>query len=267
MIPRAAFAQTPSCDALTGEKKTLTTAIMASQHPYDCCDGTIQQCLTRKPVCQLAVHLANHVCRLAALGKDRATIERSLAQRATSMTGARSVPIDLSRAERAGDPAAKVTVVAYLCARCPYCSRLLPALHRSATEGELKGKVRLYFREFPIRSHAGSTEGSLAMVAARHLGKGWPYLLHLYRIFDKFDGTKLVDYAVEDGLDAARFRALMAEPGVRRELVASKKEGVRNKVSATPTVFINGRPYGSDLDIEVLKTVLLEEHERVTRKK
>ena len=262
LVPKLALAQTPTCDALSGDKKTLAVQLMNEQHPYDCCDDTIAECL-KSSKCTLPRRLANHICRMAAAGKGKAAIERSLSQRATSMMSARPVPIDVSRAERAGEASAPVTLNAYLCARCPYCAKLVPLLHKAITEGALKGKVKAYVREFPIRSHEHSTEGGMAMVAARRLGKGWTFLLHLYRIFDKFDPANLPRCAAEYGMDQERFTSLMTDSGVRRELVASKKEGVRNRVNATPTLFINGRKYTGDLDYETVVDVLEEEYERV----
>ncbi len=266
VLPSAASAQTATCDALSGAKKTLATAIMNDQHPYDCCDGTIRACL-KNSKCSLPGRLANQICRMAAAGKDRAAIERALSQRATSMMSARAVPIDLSRAERAGESNAPVTLSMYLCARCPYCARLVPKLHKAVTEGALKGDVKMYAREFPIRSHQGSTEGGKAMVAARRLGKGWRFILHLYKIFDRFDPANLPKCAEEHGMNRARFTELLSDPGVRRELVASKKEGVRNRVNATPTLFINGRKYTGTLDFETVVDVLEEEAERARAKK
>lgn len=266
LVPRLAAAQTATCDALSGDKKSLATAIMNDQHPYDCCDGTISECL-KTSKCTLPKRLAEHICRMAAAGKDRATIERSLSQRATSMMSARPVPIDLSRAERAGEANAPVALTLYLCARCPYCAKLVPQLHKAVTEGSLKGDVKMFAREFPIRSHQGSTEGGMAMVAARRLGKGWRFILHLYSIFDRFDPANLPSCAEQHGMDKAAFTGLLGNAEVRRELVASKKEGVRNRVNATPTLFINGRKYTGDLDYDTVVDVLEEEAERVRAKK
>ena len=264
LMPRVARALPPSCDALEPDKRAHALAILQSEHPYDCCDATIMQCLEKKPACRLARRLADQTCRMTAAGKDGAAIARALAQRATTMTSARPVPIDLSRAERAGEADAPVTLVAYVCARCPYCARLVPRLHQAVTEGELKRKVKAFFREFPIRSHPLSTEGAMAMAAARRLGKGWPFLLHMYRVFDTFDPAKLPDYATQYGMDRDRFIALLNDAGVRSELVESKKEGVRNRVSSTPTLFVNGRLYSTELDAETVIDVLQEEYDRAT---
>lgn len=67
-------------------------------------------------------------------------------------------------------------------------------------------------------------------------------------------------------MDKERFSQLLRDSSVRRELVASKKEGVRNRVNATPTLFINGRKYSGDLDYEMLVDVLEEEAERVSKR-
>lgn len=259
-----ALAQTPTCDALQGPKKAVATAVLTSQHPYECCDDTIQACLQQKPVCLLARRLANDVCRRAGAGQSQADIERALARRATSMTSTQRVPIDTSKFEPAGAADAKVQVTGYLCARCPYCSRLLPTLYQSVTQGTLKDKARLHFRLFPIRSHEGSTEGGLALVAAQRLGKFWPFVLHLYRNFDGFDVAKLPDAAEQNGMSRDEFVRLMNDPASRELLTESKKEGVRNKVGATPTFFINGRPYSADLDMATLQDVIEEEHDRMS---
>jgi protein-disulfide isomerase len=266
LLPRLGWAQTPSCDALKGDKKALATAILGAQHPYDCCDGTIAACLAERKPCRLARSLANQICRMAAAGKDRTTIERALTARATTMTSPKTVAIDLGRAERLGEEKAKVTAVAYVCARCPYCAQLVPKLHEAITNGALKGKVKAYIREFPIRGHKGSTEGGMAFVAATRLGKGWPFALKVYRDFDVFDVAKLPDSAATVGMDRAKFAALLTDADVRKELVASKKEGVRNGVSSTPTVFVNGRSYSGPLDVETVVDLLAEEHDRKTGK-
>ncbi|HQP35899.1 MAG TPA: thioredoxin domain-containing protein [Polyangiaceae bacterium] len=259
-----ALAQTPTCDALQGPKKAVATAVLTSQHPYECCDDTIQACLQQKPVCLLARRLANDVCRRAGAGQSQADIERALARRATSMTTTQRMPIDTSKFEPAGAADAKVQVTGYVCARCPFCSRLLPALHQSVTQGALKDKARLHLRLFPIRTHEGSTEGGLALVASQKLGKFWPLLLHLYRNFDGFDAARLPEAAEQNGMNRDEFVRLMNDPASRELLTESKKEGVRNKVGATPTFFINGRPFSADLDMATLQDVIEEEHDRLS---
>jgi len=259
-ITSRGVAQTRTCNALTDPQKRTVQEIFKTQRPHDCCDATLLECLGRKPVCPLVTRLANDVCRRAALGQSRGEIERELMRRAASVI-APKVSIDLSSASVAGESSARVEIVAYVCARCPYCSKLIPQLHQSVTQGKLRGKAKLLIRPFPIRSHKHSTLGAKAMLAAERLGQFWPFLLHLYAHFDRFAPERIVECAAGAGLDAARFRALVDDPDVERMLVRVKKEGVRNHVEATPSLFIDGRFYSADLSLPAVEDFVEERDE------
>ncbi|MCL2825484.1 MAG: DsbA family protein [Polyangiaceae bacterium] len=255
-------AQTPTCDALPAEKKQQATVLMNEQRLYACCDGTISACL-KENKCSLATRLANQVCRMVGTGKDKPTIERALAKRAETMTSVSTVPIDISRAPRVGEAQAPVSVSMYLCTRCPYCARFAPQLHKAISEGPLKGVAKAYVREFPIRSHAGSTEGAMGIKAAERMGRGWDFLLAIYRNYDQFDPANMPKIAADLGLDQERFSNLLQDEALRSELAATKKEGVRNNVELTPTIFINGRKYAGEMTIETISDVIAEEAERL----
>ncbi|MBN2192710.1 MAG: thioredoxin domain-containing protein [Polyangiaceae bacterium] len=265
LVPRLGLAQIAACDGLTGAKREVAVQVLASAHPHDCCDGTLAECLKRKPVCSLVTRLATDVCRRAGAGQSKADIERELARRASSVTSPK-VKIDTAGAAVAGDPNAKVEIVLYLCARCPYCSRLLPQLHESVTSGRLKGKAKIIVRPFPIRSHQGSTEGGKAMVAAQRQGKFFEFLLHMYKNFDKFDPNRLPECAASAGLDADRFRRDLADPALEKILVESKKEGIRNRVEATPSVYVERRKYHAELSLAAIEDFIEEAYDRQTGK-
>jgi protein-disulfide isomerase len=256
-----------ACDELGGAQKQLANELLQSQHAYDCCDKSLAECRKLKPVCRLVKRLSEDICRRVAAGQSRADVERALSRRATSMTSTgNSYRIDTTSSLPTGKPDAKVTVVAYVCPRCPFCAKMMGALDKSIASGKLSGKVKLYARVFPVRGHAGSTEAGLGLLAAEKLGKFWEFLLHLYRDFDQFDVTKLAEVAAAEGMDRQKFTDQMNDPKTRELLVASKKEGVRNGVESTPTLFINGRKYVGELSLSALEDVLEEEHDRVTGK-
>ncbi|RJO66235.1 MAG: hypothetical protein C4523_13310 [Myxococcales bacterium] len=262
----AAFSAPPSvCEGLDAEKQGLFARLLDTLHPYDCCDETISVCLTKQPVCPLAERLGKDVCRLVKLGKNQAEIEHAMLKRAQSMTPlGKPASFALDETMLAGDPAAPVTVVVYACTRCPFCKVAVPALYRLVAEGALKGKAKLYFRPFPLKDHVGSLEGGLAVEAAARMGKFWPYLLRVYERYDAFKPDLLAAWAAELGLDRSKFERLLAEPATKESLGLSKQEGVRNKVTATPTLFINGRKYVYEMATDVLKDVLDEEHGKLT---
>jgi protein-disulfide isomerase len=261
-LARPVLAQTAACDALPADKKPLTKELLSALHPYDGCDETFARCLAARPPAPVVLRLANDICRQVKAGMARKEIEQWLGKRAQTMlpTGP-GVQIALDESMRAGDANAPVTVVVYACARCPFCAAMIPALYAAVTDGKLASKVRLYFRPFPLKSHPGSTEGGLAMMAAAKLGRFWPFTLLAYKRFDAFCPKLVPEWAETAGMDRAAFERAFADPKLRDELIASKQEGLRNKVSSTPTLFIDGRPYLYELQTEAVIDVLEEAHE------
>jgi protein-disulfide isomerase len=259
---RPSLAHPPSCDSLPADKRALVGSLFASLHPYDGCDDTFARCLALRPPNKMVVRIADDLCRQAKSGKDAKQIERALAKRAQSMLpGGPRLSAQLDEATRAGAADAPVILVAYACTRCPLCKQIVPALHAAVTSGPLAGKVRLYLRPFPLKSHPGAAEGGLALLAAAKLGRFWPFTLLVYERFDQFTVATLPEWAQAAGLDRPAFERIFADPKMREELVASKVEGLRNKVDATPSLFIDGRPYVYDVKLEAIIDVLQEAYE------
>ncbi len=260
----ARAASTATCQKLTAPQAEQARKLLEHWHPHDCCDDSVARCLQQKPTCRLAVRLADDICRRVAAGQDRAQILRQLEQRARSMMPGKPADIALPLSALTGEADAPVTVVVYACGRCPFCSELVPALQNAVETSALRGKVKLAFKVFPIRNHPHSKEAGLAMLAAQRQGKLWPYLKYSYGHYDDFDLAVLGTWAEASGMDRARFERELEEAALRQELVASKKEGLRNGVDATPTVFIAGQRYTGELEIEVLIDVIDEAYELAT---
>ncbi|MCP4600421.1 MAG: thioredoxin domain-containing protein [Proteobacteria bacterium] len=263
LLTNFARAQTPTCKKLKGSQKALAAELLATQYPYACCDDTIANCLNQKPTCSLVYRLSENICAKVAEKQDRASIVRGLSRRARSMMPGKKASIDLSGSPAVGEQRAPVTLVEYACARCPYCARITPKLYHAVASGQLKGKVKLYFKTFPIRGHESSKETGLGFIAANKLGRFWEFLLHSYEHFDSFCVLKQADWAEAAGMERNAFERTVADPVTRKLLVDSKKEGIVNKVDATPTFFINGRKYVGDINLREIIDVLEEEYERV----
>jgi protein-disulfide isomerase len=266
--PAAAWAQTPACDALPAERKAVAREVFAALHPYDGCDETFARCLAAKPPKPIVTRLASDICRQVKAGDDRKLVERSLSKRAqTMLANGPRVTVALDEATRAGSAQAPVELVVYACPRCPFCKDMVAALYQAVTDGPLAGKARLYLRPFPLKTHADSTEGGLAMLSAAKLGKFWPFVIGLYKNFDTYCPKLLPDWAVAAGMDRAAFEASYSDPKTRDALVASKQEGLRNKVSVTPTIFIDGRQYFYELSKEAVIDVVEEAFDAKTATK
>jgi len=259
-IPLTGLAGVPECDALKGPAATEAAAVLESEYMYDCCDDTISKCLASRPECRVAAErMARHVCRRAASGDGRQAIVRSLEKRAISVGGPMAeLPGAFPPGAVAGGQGAPVTLIMYVCARCPFCSKLIPKLHQEATSGRLAGRVRLVLRPFPIKSHKNSAEANQAFAAAIELGRGWDFLLEAYRRFDSFSVEAIPAMATAAGIPSVEFEKACAADSTRASLVDAKKEGLRLGVESTPTLFMNGRLYQSELEVETVVDVVLE---------
>lgn len=265
-LPSLAAAQTAACDALTPEAKAVAKSVMDSSYLYDCCDETISKCLAKTPTCSLATRLANDVCRLAKDGKSAEDITHILEQRAMTMSDINPpVQIPLKPEYVWGNPQANVVVSVYLCGRCPYCSRHVPTTVKALEAAGLKDKVALNLRLFPIKTHDHSTEAAIAIEAAAQMGQAWPYILKLYENFDAFSLNAVSQYASDLNLDKTQFTNLLKDKTTRAAVVESKKEGLKNTVTTTPTFFINGRKVQGIFDVEFMMSMIEEALEKANR--
>lgn len=264
LLPNILFADS-ICSKLSGEEKVRADKLIKEIKLYDCCDESVDACLKKEKVCRLAVRIQDEICRLIQEKLKDDQIKTEIQNRAKSMsTQLKKIEVDLDDMFMAGEKDAKVTVVSYICARCPFCAIITPKLYKEITEGRLKGKARLYIRPFPLKSHEYSVEGGLALVASAKMGKFYEYLIKLQEDFIGFSLPRLNTYAAEVDLDIKKFEELSKDPETKKYLEKSKKEGLKNGVDATPTFFINGKRYYSNYHIDLLTDAILEEYDRLT---
>ncbi|NOZ86438.1 MAG: thioredoxin domain-containing protein [Deltaproteobacteria bacterium] len=262
-----AFGGMPSCKALKDHDRQVVEDLFSSLHPYDYCDRTFKECLSKKPGFSMVERLADRICKKIGQKQDAGKIGRWLSRRARSVLGTgQKARISLDGIPSAGDEKSPVILVEYACPRCPFCSKITPGLHHEIEQGRLKGKVRLYFKLFPLKSHEYSKEAALAFMAAGKQGKFWQYAVYSYRNFDKFCPGKLAAWAKDVGLDEAKFEKDMKNPELIKRLVDMKKEGILNHVEATPTFYMDGKKYVDEIDSNELIDVLEEEYARITGK-
>ncbi len=256
------------CTELASGHKAVAQQVLRSQHPHDCCDKTIAECLKEKTVCPLVTRLAEDVCRRVAAGKSREDIERHLVQRAASASGRKVVIKSKSLLPVAGEVSAQVEIVAFACARCPYCAALLPLLHQSVTNGRLKGKAKLILVPFPIASHEHSTIANKAWLAAHKQSKFWPMVLGMYAHFKTVTPETLPECAKRQDLVIKQFTDALKDEdkSLHNMLSGMKKEGIELGVEATPTFFISDRKYRDDLDLASIEDFVEEEYDRKSGK-
>lgn len=138
-----------------------------------------------------------------------------------------------------GAAKAPVTIVAFTDFQCPSCAAIHPELARLVREyGE---RVRLVTRDFPLSQHLEAFKAAEAAEAAREQGKYWDYVDVLMRHQSALSVEKLKDYASELNLDRNRFDTALESGKFADAVKRDIEDGMRLRISATPTIFINGR--------------------------
>jgi protein-disulfide isomerase len=103
------------------------------------------------------------------------------------------------------------------------------------------GKVRLVFKNFPLRMHRYAMEAAMAAMAADRQGKFWQFHDRLFLDYNQLSDQKIKDIAESLGLNMAEFDKQMKSPEIRAKIEKDIQDGRQAAVTGTPTVFINGR--------------------------
>lgn len=259
-LPISAHAQTPNCESLDEAAKNVAEHLLSQTKGYDCCTDTIASCLKANPTCKRSEFIAKEICRLAAKGTKESEIKTLIEQRSKTMSpDAKVFSIEIKPEHIWGNPESKTILSVYLCGRCPYCSRHVPQLIKLLEQASLKDKVAVNLKYFPIKSHDNSTPAALAIEAAAQMGQAWPYLTKSYENFDAFSLKQINVWSNEIGLDQEKFNAFMKDPAIRKNVADSKKEGLINGVTTTPTFFLNGRRIEGKFDAESIISMIQED--------
>jgi protein-disulfide isomerase len=142
---------------------------------------------------------------------------------------------------------AGVTMVVFTDFQCPYCKEEAQILRENLAKS-FPGKVRLYFMDFPLdQIHNWARTAAIAgrCVYKQNPIAFWDYFDWVYENqqaigLDNFN-SKFQIFASEKKLDGMALGRCVenktSEPDVNREIA----EGHELQVSATPTIFMNGR--------------------------
>jgi protein-disulfide isomerase len=106
------------------------------------------------------------------------------------------------------------------------------------------GKVRLAFKNFPLRNHKLAKPAAQAALAAGKQGKFWEYHDKVFEKYNKLTAELLEQFAQELGLDMDRFRKESGNAEIASLINRDLREGSRIGVRGTPTIFVNGKRLG-----------------------
>ena len=147
-----------------------------------------------------------------------------------------------------GTPGAPVVVVLFSDFECPYCKEEAKSL-RSNLLATYPKEVRLYFKDLPlIQIHPWAMPASLAgrCIFRQNPGAFWEYHDWIYEHQGEINAdnlkSKILEFAkgVKD-IDTMQLERCMDSKATAAEIEKSVAEAKALGVSATPTLFVNGR--------------------------
>ena len=139
-----------------------------------------------------------------------------------------------------GSTNAPVTIVEFSDFQCPFCGREYPVIEKLMKEYD--GKVKLYFRNFPLDFHQFAQKAAEAGACAADQGadKFWAMHDKMFTNQQKLAVDDLKGYAKSIGLDASKFDKCLDSGEKKEQVDEDEKAGVAAGVSGTPAFFING---------------------------
>ncbi len=147
--------------------------------------------------------------------------------------------IDITGSPVRGKADAPVTLVLFSDFECPWCGKFEPVVMQLLTANP--DKVRVAFKHLPLPMHQHAEEAAIAAIAAQKQGKFWEMHDALFQV-TAWSPNSVDEAARKVGLNLEQLRVDMNAPDVRMQLMKDKNDAQAADVSATPTLFVNGRP-------------------------
>ena len=102
-------------------------------------------------------------------------------------------------------------------------------------------KVKLVFKNFPLRRHKYAQKAAMAALAADNQGKFWEFHDRLFIDYKKLGDQKIREIALDLGFNTAEFETQMKDQKVLAKIRKDILDGKQAGVKGVPAVFINGR--------------------------
>ena len=148
-----------------------------------------------------------------------------------------------------------INVVSYGDLLCPYCRRFRRILLR--LRQVFGDRLAYAFRHLPNeRAHPGADFAARAAEAAANQGRFWDMHDRIYDTEPPLNEQQIRDIARDLGLDMAQFDRDLDSAEVRERIDRDMADAVRNGVTGTPTLFVDGVRYDGAWDFYSLLDAL-----------
>lgn len=151
-----------------------------------------------------------------------------------------------------GNPDAYLAIVEYSDFQCPFCGAYAHDAYPQIEANYIKtGKVRYFFRDFPLPIHPNAFQAAQAARCAGEQNKFWEMHDRLFDNQKALSPSDLPQHAQAVGLDVTKFNQCLASGKYTEEIRKSVAQGERIGVNGTP-IFIIGTigPKGEQLKVQ-----------------
>ena len=168
--------------------------------------------------------------------------------------------ISLENVPSKGDPNAQVTVVEYSDFQCGYCARA--ANEVADLLKDYQGKVRFFYKQFPLSFHKWAEEASIASLCVYDQANEKFWDIH-DTIFEKQAEIKVADaretfagMARKLGVDMKKYDQCVNSEETKRRVASDMDEGKSIGVSGTPTFVVDGFVISGGANIKAIRNAL-----------
>lgn len=168
--------------------------------------------------------------------------------------------ISLENVPSKGDPNAQVTVVEYSDFQCGYCARAADEV--ADLLKDYKGKVRLFYKQFPLSFHKWAEEASIASLCVYDQANEKFWDIH-DTIFEKQAEIKVADaketfagMARNLGVDMKKYDQCVNSEETKQRVDSDMSEGKSIGVSGTPTFVVDGFVISGGANIKAIRNAL-----------
>lgn len=168
--------------------------------------------------------------------------------------------ISLENVPLKGDPKAGVTVVEYSDFQCGYCARAASQVADFLKDYE--GKVRFFYKQFPLSFHKWAEEASIASLCVYDQSNEKFWKIH-DAIFEKQSEIKVADakdtlagMVRKLGVDMKKYDECVKSEEAKRRVASDMKEGQSIGVSGTPTFVVDGFVISGGANMKALRNAV-----------
>ncbi len=156
---------------------------------------------------------------------------------------------------------ARINLIEYSDFQCPACASYQPMIKQLAQDADLKDKVSIIYRHFPLSQHLNARPAAQAAEAAGKQGKFWDMHDLIFINQDNWKDQKnamdfFIGLAKTLSLDIEKFKTDYDSKEVKDKIQKDFASGVAAKIDSTPTFYLNRQRIQNPKNYDEFKRII-----------